>query len=137
MYTAYRDCCSHYHGVAPRCATVYVPVVWMPAPQSCCDTIAVARDLNVDAANATQQALVGGCEQASLSLEYLVEAGAASPSVTLTTTSNGTSATWSDTAPAVGYHVQEALLSAKPGSKVSLTVNDAMARLRWCEKICC
>jgi hypothetical protein len=114
-----------------------VPVVWVPAPQACCDTIIVPRDLDADPTDASEQTLVGGSEQVSLSLEYLVETGAVSPSVKLTTTSDGASGTWSDTTPAVGYHVQEALLSVKPGTKVLLEVNNVTARLRWCERICC
>ena len=135
MYTGTRDCCSHYHGGPPPC--VYVPVVWVPIQQTCCDGITVPRDLDTDPTNASQQTFVGGSEKVSLSLEYLVESGAASPSVTLTTTSNGATATWSDTAPAVGYHVQEALLLVKAGTKVSLSVNNVAARLRWCERVCC
>jgi hypothetical protein len=135
MYTSSRDRCSYYHGCPPPC--VYVPVVWVPVQQACCDRITVPRDLNADPTQTPQQSLVGGSEQVSLSLEYLVETGAVSPSVTLTTTSDGATATWSDTTPAVGYHVQEALLSVKAGTKVSLTVNNVTARLRWCERICC
>jgi hypothetical protein len=135
MYTGYRDCCSHHHGYPPY---VYVPVVWVPVEGACCERITVPRDLAADPKNASANALVGGSEQVSLSLEYLVETGAASPSVTLTTTSDGATATWSDTTPAVGYHVQEALLlSVKPGTKISLVVNNVTARLRWCEKVCC
>jgi hypothetical protein len=135
MYTSYRDCCSHYHGCPPPC--VYVPVVWVPVQPACCDSTVIPRDLDADPTHASQTTLVGGSTQVSLSLEYLVETGAVSPSVTLTTTSDGATATWSDTTPAVGYHVQEGLLSVKAGTKVSLKVNNVTARLRWCERICC
>jgi hypothetical protein len=114
-----------------------VPVVWIPVQQACCESTLIPRDLDADPKNASQQTLVGGSTQVSLSLEYLVETGAVSPSVTLTTTSEGASATWSDTAPAVGYHVREGLLSVTAGTKVTLTVNNATARLRWCERVCC
>jgi hypothetical protein len=137
MNTGHRDCCSYYHGYLPGCATVYVPMVWIPAPQACCETITVPRDLDVDPSNASQQGLVGGASQISLTLEYLVETGASSPSVTLTTTSDGVSSTWSDTTPTVGYHVQQAVLSVAPGTKVSIDVNNVTARLRWCERVCC
>lgn len=135
MYSGYRDCRPHYHGCPPPC--VYVPVVWIPVQQACCENTLIPRDLDADPKNASQQTLVGGSTQVSLSLEYLVETGAVSPSVTLTTTSEGASATWSDTAPAVGYHVREGLLSVTAGTKVTLTVNNATARLRWCERVCC
>ena len=137
MHSGYRDCCAHYHGYPAACGAVYVPMVWVPAPQACCETITVPRDLAADATNTSQNGLVGGSGQVSLSLEYLVETGASSPTVTVNTTSDGVNATWSDDTPTVGYHVLEALLSVKPGTKVSITVNNATARLRWCERVCC
>ena len=137
MHTGYRNCCSYYHGYPAACGTVYVPMIWLQAPQDCCETITVPRALGVDPANASQQALVGGAGQVSLSLEYLVESGASSPSVSLNTTSDGVNSTWSDDTPAVGYHVYEGLLSVKPGTKVSINATDLTARLRWCERVCC
>ena len=62
---------------------------------------------------------------------------AASPTVKVTTAAAGSSATWSDDAPAEGYTVRQAVLSAAPGTKVTLAVNNAIARLRWCELVCC
>ena len=129
MYT------GQYHGCHSQC--VYVPVVWVPCPPACCERITVPRDLAADAKNSSAQALAGGSEQVSLSIEYLVETGASSPSVKVTTTSDGSTATWSDTTPAVGYHVQEGFLSVNPGTKISLDVNNLTARIRWCERICC
>ena len=81
--------------------------------------------------------LVGGARRVFLSLEYLVDAGAASPTVKVTTAAAGSSATWSDDTPAEGYTVRQAVLSAAPGTKVTLAVNNAIARLRWCELVCC
>jgi hypothetical protein len=103
----------------------------------CCEAVVVTREIEVDSTTPSKDGLVGGSSQVSLSLEYLVDAGAASPSVTLTTVTDGTSATWSDTAPATGYTVQQAVLSVKPGTKLTLAVNNAMARVRWCETVCC
>src|SRR5262249_58664550 len=96
---------GQHHGCHPQC--VYVPVIWVPCAPACCERITVPRDLAADAKNASAQALVGGSEQVSLSIEYLVDTGASSPSVKVSTTSGGATATWSDTSPAVGYHVQE------------------------------
>ena len=62
---------------------------------------------------------------------------AASPTVKVTTAAAGSSATWSDDTPAEGYTVRQAVLSAAPGTKVTLAVNNAIARLRWCELVCC
>lgn len=135
MYTASRDCCSSYHCPPPPC--VYVPVVWVPVP-ACCETITVPRDLTADAKTATQTSLVGGADQVSLSVEYLVPQGAVSPSVKVSATApDGTVSDWSAGAPPAGYHVQEAALSVKAGTMVTLTVKSATARVRWCERICC
>jgi len=137
MHTGNRDCHSYYHGCQPPCGTFYLPVVWVQAPQACCDVITVPRDLNADPASASQTGLVGGADKVSLAIEYLVETGAASPSVSLTVISDGVNSTWSDATPTVGYHVQEAVLTVNPGTKVSITVNNVTARLRWCERVCC
>jgi len=124
MYTGYNCCAPPY---------VFVPMAW-----PCCDTLTVPRDLSADATNTTATGLVGGSQSVSLSVEYLVDSGAASPSVKVTLAApDGTSSDWTDSAPVAGYHVQEALLSAKAGTKLTLTVNNVTARLRWCEHVCC
>jgi hypothetical protein len=134
---AHSSCCSYSPPCPPQFYAVYVPVICCPTPAECCETLKVPHDLDVQQATTPQQALVGGTLDVSLSLEYLVETGAASPSVTLTTASGGATSTWTDAAPAVGYHVQEGVLSVQPGTKVTLAVNNATARVRWCETICC
>ena len=58
MYSSYRDCRPHYHGCPPPC--VYVPVVWVPVQQACCENALIPRDLDADPKNASQQTLVGG-----------------------------------------------------------------------------
>jgi hypothetical protein len=134
MYTSH-DCCSHHH-CPPPC--VYVPVVWVPLPDCCCETITVPRDLTADAKTPTQTSLVGGADPVSLSVEYLVPQGAPSPSVKLSATApDGTVSDWSVTAPSTGYHVEEAVLSVKAGTLLTLTVKAVTARVRWCERICC
>lgn len=125
MYSGYNSCCP------PPCQYVFVPM-------ACCETLTVPRDVAADATNTTTTGLVGGSQPVSLSIEYLVDPGAASPTVKLTLTApDGTSSDWTDGAPATGYHVQEALLNAKPGTKLTLTVNNVTARVRWCEHVCC
>lgn len=131
MYTQ-SYCCRPYY---PPCAVVYVPMVWVP---TCCDDVTVPRDLSADAKTTTATGLVGGSHKAALTLEYLVEKGAASPSVQVTLTApDGTTSDWSDTAPVEGYHVKDAFLTADAGTKLTLTVNNVTAHLRWCERICC
>jgi hypothetical protein len=97
----------------------------------------LAREIDADTTTPSQDGLVGGARPVFLSLEYLVDSGAASPSVTVTTAAGGSSATWSDSTPPVGYTVRQAVLSAAPGTKLTLAVNNATARLRWCELVCC
>jgi hypothetical protein len=125
MYTGHRECYGHgwpgHHHYYPH----YYPAML------------VAHEIDADSTTPSQNGLVGGTRQASLSLEYLVDAGASSPSVKVTTASGGSSATWSDDAPATGYTVRQGVLTVSPGTKVTLAVTDAMARLRWCETICC
>jgi hypothetical protein len=97
----------------------------------------LAREIDADTATPSKDGLVGGARAVFLSLEYLVDAGAPAPTVSVTTASGGSSATWSDATPPVGYTVRQAVLSAAPGTKVTLAVNNATARLRWCELVCC
>jgi len=94
-------------------------------------------ELSVDSGGATAQALVGGATTVHLSLEYLVDAGASSPSITVTTASNGTTSTWQETAPASGYQVKRHFLNISPGTTVTVDATEAAARLRWCETFCC
>lgn len=121
MYTGYWSHCGHQ---PPSCHYIYPAML-------------VAREIDVDAAAPSREGLVGGARPVFLSLEYLVDAGAAAPAVKVTTTAAGSSATWSDDTPAEGYTVRQAVLSAAPGTKVTLAVNNAIARLRWCELVCC
>lgn len=144
---AYNPCVRYYayppygwpaapHYVAVLC---YVPMVYAPAGFAGAGAYAmtVPREVEVDPASSPRQALVGGRSDVRLSLEYLVEAGAAAPEVKVTITSDGTAWTWTDTGIAEGYHVKENFSSAKPGAKVTFEATDAIARLRWCETICC
>ena len=136
MYTGTRDCCSHYHGGPPPC--VYVPVVWVPIQPTCCDGITVPRDLDTDPRTRRNRRLWEVPKRFRCRSNIWSRGRGITVGDVPTTTSNGAIATWSDTAPAVGYHVQEAvLLLVKAGTKVSLSVNNVTARLRWCERVCC
>lgn len=123
----------------PTPIAYYVPVVYAPAPAFWAGSypMTIPRELTADPTLTPAEVLVGGKSDAHLSLEYLVETGAVAPQVTVTITSDGLTSTWNDTGIAPGYHVKESFASAKPGSKVKLEVVDALARLRWCETICC
>lgn len=122
MYTGYWNDCR---GQAPQGN-------YQPSP-----AMLLAREIDADTATPSQDGLVGGSRPAFLSVEYLVDPGAVSPTVKVTTAAGGASATWSDDTPVEGYTVRQAFLSAAPGTKVTLAVNNAIARLRWCELVCC
>lgn len=130
-------CCDPYGWTAP--VVYYVPIVYAPAPTIGAGSypMTIPRELTADPTTTSAETIIGGRPDVHLSLEYLVEAGAAAPQVTVTITSDGMTSTWTDTGIAPGYHVKESFTSAKPGSKVKLEVVDALARLRWCETICC
>lgn len=131
------------------------PVQWYPCPpvhqgcgpgchsgcecQSCCGgTVMVSPyELSVASGGATQSALVGGAGTVQLTLEYLVDASASAPSITVTTASNGTTSTWQETSPAPGYQVKSHFLNIPPGTTVTVDATETTARLRWCESFCC
>src|SRR3954453_8502825 len=94
-------------------------------------------ELAVASGGATGQAMVGGGSPSRLSLEYVVDDGAASPTVKVTTDSAGSSSTWEETTPGTGYQVKSDFLTVEPGTKVTLDATEATARLRWCELFCC
>lgn len=100
-------------------------------------TLALPQEVSVDSVTNMKDVMIGGTTHASLTLEYVPDAGATSPSVKVTVAIGGSTSTWQETSMTDGYHVKSKLLSVEPGSKVTLEVTEAMARLRWCETICC
>jgi len=120
----------------PRCCGY--PVVWMPVmlwPGSAEQM--VVEEIDADATTPTRSALVGGRGESRLTVEYSVASGATSPSVTVTIVADGKTTTWTDTSIAAGYHVYDGLGAVHAGATVTLTVTNATARVRWCERICC
>jgi hypothetical protein len=99
--------------------------------------LTVPAERAVDPGNSPQDVVVGGRGTVHLSLEYLVESGAAAPEVKVTITSGGTTSTWTDTGIAPGYYHKHDFMSVEPGAKLTIEVTDAFARVRWCESICC
>jgi len=83
------------------------------------------------------EAFVGGVSDVRLSLEYVVDAGASTPSIKVTTASPGSTSTWEETTPGTGYQVKSDFMRLQPGTKVTLDVTETAARLRWCETFCC
>lgn len=126
-------------GCAPQPLMALVPVAICHGPWPCMpwQEMIVPRELEVDAASSPQTGLVGGRADARLTLEYLVDPGAAAAKIEVTLESEGTTSTWSATSLDEGYHSEEGLLSAPAGTKVTVAVTEASARVRWCERICC
>ena len=93
-------------------------------------------DLEADPSNTTASAFAGAHGGGNAVVEYLVDSGATSPSVEVSIVSGGSTTDWKDAAPAAGFHTHP-LGQLAPGAKVTLTVAAAMARVRWCETVCC
>lgn len=144
------ESCGPAWSFQPTYVPVYVPLyvpVCAPPPAEdcreeeceCLDELAVPQMITATG-DQKPTALVGGNDDAYLTLEYLVETGAVDTTVTVTAVQpDGTSSTWTDTGAGVGFHVQEAFLAVAPGTKLTLEAKDikVTARLRWCETICC
>src|SRR5690242_12112656 len=113
----------------------YAPYAYGGGCQPCpCGTPMLSPyELAVASGGAPGQAFVGGAQPSRLSLEYIVDDGAAAPAIKVTTVSAGSSSTWEETAPATGYQVKSDFLTVDPGTKVTLDVTETTARLRWCE----
>ena len=77
-----------------------------------------------------------GTTSAATAVRSQVDTGAVAPSVDVTIVSGGATTDWTDTAIAPGFHVHH-IGPLAPGAKVTLTVAAAMARVRWCETVCC
>jgi hypothetical protein len=104
----------------------------------CCGTTMVSPyELAIASGGASAQAFVGGATPVRLSLEYVIDDSASSPSIKVTTVSGGSTSTWEETAPPSGYQVKSDFLNLQPGAKVTLDATEAAARLRWCETFCC
>jgi hypothetical protein len=111
----------------------FYPVPVMPASLP----TTMVREIEVDAETPSKDAFVGGHSEARLTLEYLIEDGAEAPSVSVTVSSAGQTLNWTASDTGVGYHVYDQFGAVKPGSKVTLEASGALARLRWCETLCC
>lgn len=95
----------------------------------------VPQELAVDAASSPKTAFIGGLTNVALSLEYLKSG--TTPSIKIAITESGATTTWDITTIPDGYQVKENFASVAPGAEIEIDVADCMARLRWCEVICC
>jgi hypothetical protein len=96
-------------------------------------------------ATGTGQAIIGGGCCVQLSVEYMP----AQPVITVDSPtdqkcavtvvvvdSEGCSLTWHKVFQE-GYHVKESIITTYPGARLGVQVNNAIARVRWCEVFSC
>jgi hypothetical protein len=96
----------------------------------------VLNELEVDSTSTSAAAFTGVGGASGASVEYLVDPGAAAPAVTVEIAAGATNTTWTAATVTPGFHAHR--LGALPrGAKLTLSATDAMARLRWCEPVCC
>jgi hypothetical protein len=96
----------------------------------------VLNELDVDSTSASAAAFTGVGGAADVSVEYLVDQGAAGPAVTVNMITGSSTTTWTATSVTPGFHAHR-FGSLPQGVKLTLSATDAMARLRWCEPVCC
>jgi hypothetical protein len=96
----------------------------------------VLSELEVDSTSTSAAAFtgLGGANEASV--EYLIDQGAATPAVTVNIVAGGSTTTWNATTVTPGFHAHR-FGSLPQGAKLTLSATNAMARLRWCEPVCC
>jgi hypothetical protein len=96
----------------------------------------MVHELEVDTSSTTASAFTGTGGASGATVEYLVDQGATSPSVSVNIAAGGLTTAWTDTAIAPGFHFHQ--FGPLPhGAKLTLTASNAIARLRWCEPVCC
>ena len=104
--------------------------------EECRENVLLPQELSVDNTNKVKEIFAGGLEDANLTLEYM-PVTPATATVKVTITGPGGTTVWDGGGVADGYHVKDDFAPVAPGSKIKIEVNDCIARLRWCEEICC
>jgi hypothetical protein len=93
----------------------------------------------------TGQAIIGGGCCVQLSVEYMPAQAVItvdSPTdqkcavTVMVVDSEGCSLTWHKVFQE-GYHVKESIITTYPGARLAVAVNNAIARVRWCEVFSC
>ncbi len=125
---------SHFlaHYCCPACHQPFHFCSCVPKTQ-----FQVAQELSVDTSNSPKEALIGGLCNSCLTLEYMPTEGATSPAIKITFTGPDGTSTWEESSIPAGFHVKSDFSTVSPGTKVKIEVTDVIARLRWCETICC
>jgi hypothetical protein len=93
------------------------------------------KELSADKITNTAQATIGGVEPVFLSLEYLKDAGAETPSVKITITDSSGTGEWNVTTIPDGFNVKLDFAAACPNATVKLDVNGCTAQLNWFERV--
>jgi hypothetical protein len=103
------------------------------------DTSGRTVDTTVDkSTSATGAAIIGGGCCVHLSVEYMPDPSAGAQASdgrevrVRVVDSDNAMLTWTKKF-TDGYHVKENIITTKPGATLTLTVADAIARVRWCE----
>jgi len=112
------------------CYMGYAPC-WTPAW-----SWVLLNELEADSKDPTAAAFTGQGGGSGAIVEYLVDKGASSPAVEVDIAGGGMTTTWKATDVAAGFHAHR-FGGLPPGAKITLKATDAMARLRWCEPVCC
>ena len=84
-------------------------------------------------------AIIGGHCCVHLSIEYRPSPGnPENPVVRVRVMdAEGTLLTWEKRDILAGYHIKEGIITTNPGAILTITVNNAIARVRWCEIFRC
>lgn len=139
----HHECCHTHYPMChpgPPVHHHFCPGCGRPHDLCCCSArpwVYVPQEVAVDTATPSKEAFVGGSENVHLTLEYMPVTGATTPSVKLVVTDASGTSEWNVTTIPAGYHVKEGFASAAPGSSFKLEVKECVARLRWCEALCC
>lgn len=104
---------------------------WTP-----CWAFMLVNEIEADATSPSGAAFIGEGGAGDVTVDYLIDQGASSPAVTVTLVAGGATTTWNATDVNAGYHAHH-FGAQQTGTKLTLTATNAMARLRWCEPVCC
>lgn len=109
----------------------YLPSCWTPAWMWI-----VLNEIEADATSSSAAAFTGEGGATAASVEYWIDTGASSPAVSVGIAAGGATTTWNASDVTAGFHAHH--FGPLPrGAKLTLTATNAMARLRWCEPVCC
>lgn len=96
----------------------------------------MVNELDVDNTSPSGAAFIGEGGSSAVTVDYVIDQGASGPAVTVTIVAGGATTVWNAGTVTAGYHAHH--FGAQPrGTKLTLTATNAMARLRWCEPVCC